>query len=64
MFIKYENCAGYRITTVSGTVYTCNGSGVYTSIGNIIEHDDMIASVEKFCDNYADYILKIARGEI
>jgi hypothetical protein len=64
MFIKYENGAGYRITTVSGTEYTCNGSCVYTSMGRIIEHDDDIATVEKFCDNYADYILKVARGEV
>ena len=63
MFIKYETNAGYRITTISGAVYTCSGTGVYTSIGRIIENDSDIASIVKFCDDYKAHILKVARGE-
>ena len=64
MFVKYEANAGYRITTISGTVYPCPGIGVYTAINRIVENDNDIASIIKFCDNYQDYILKVARGEV
>ena len=63
MFTKYEQEAGYRITTPCNT-YTVAGDGVYTALAHIMEEDCEILSIEKFCDNYYAYTLALAKGEL
>ena len=63
MFTRYEEKAGYRITTPCDS-YTVSGGSMHTALAHIIEQDCEILSIEKFCDDYYAYTLALAKGEL